>query len=341
MDRPTNNSIRSPRSDQMEDIEMVVESVERVLTTQDAGSVEFVLSSEAAIYNVAHILQQQLGVRLENDRIHQHSQPPAQPPSGSATPSHAHRSLPPRGTVFGSRREGGAPTESPAVPSVESSEPSIKQEEEDEDSLWLESGEEFEEEHEEESNEDFGSPDDNEEDLLNDSTDSDSDATRDSASLYSPESTHDGQPQLTHVGNVPLTVNQSAGAERHYYPDWMPPADPSLKGSESFGQRKMRRDWNRRVTSGGVHSSQPYVAKDDPLERLETLADMAIAMSMAENGDAQMAYVLDGIRKYSSDSREFAECNHYLAQVDYQQVVLGNTEDGFDSPNYVPRISRR
>ncbi|KAF3916284.1 hypothetical protein ABW21_db0202473 [Orbilia brochopaga] len=164
-------------------------------------------------------------------------------------------------------------------------------------------------------------------------SDSDGSECLPAAAVRSPEPNKVSQ--LSHVGRVPLNTSLPDKAQKHYYPDWIPTPDISSIATETSTETSLTEEMNRYPPPQGGPPAAPEQPATNPLDRFETLVDMAIASRMADEGDKKMEYVLEGLRRYPAESREFAECLNFVSQTDLKgaaKVVGGSKAEAIRRP---------
>ncbi|KAK6543599.1 hypothetical protein TWF694_000341 [Orbilia ellipsospora] len=107
------------------------------------------------------------------------------------------------------------------------------------------------------------------------------------------------------------------GPPIHFFPDYIPQAVPTII--------------NRAQSAPAIQHIQQRYQRDlfygEQWARFETLVDIAIATDLAQQGDRDIAYVLEGLRRYRPYSREYQDCIRYLSEFDLRQTLRLRTGD--------------
>ncbi|EPS43672.1 hypothetical protein H072_2345 [Dactylellina haptotyla CBS 200.50] len=138
----------------------------------------------------------------------------------------------------------------------------------------------------------------------------------------------DPEKRFLEPGGIPLSSDFTSNGPRHYFSDYIPPPRSSSKRLPSKTMATPRMSSSHDTMRPTPLRSCTNVTQEDSWERLNTLADMAIATDLARKGDQELSYVLEAARRYDSESREFRDSNIYLSNINFDHTVRKEEKSG-------------
>ncbi|RVD85480.1 uncharacterized protein DFL_003801 [Arthrobotrys flagrans] len=109
-------------------------------------------------------------------------------------------------------------------------------------------------------------------------------------------------------------------------PDTTPSPYLTLPQPSEYKYQNQTPPMNRAASRQSFKQNQ-----EGPWERFDTLANLAVAVEMARDGDQMMESALDTARRSDFRNKEFSESLDYLSQVDYDRVAQewrGRSDNG-------------
>ncbi|KAF3937791.1 hypothetical protein ABW19_dt0205441 [Dactylella cylindrospora] len=120
------------------------------------------------------------------------------------------------------------------------------------------------------------------------------------------------------VDRIPITICASPDQPMYLFPDYIPPS-PMVPVQNTFLPQPEQHA--QPEVPDAIAIEDEYDETENPWAKLGTLIDMAVATSLAEEGDKELGYVLDAAKNYEVESREFKDAVTYLEHVDWKERI--------------------